>query len=182
MSLTMRWSSDTEPRMVCASENQVQRNLDTSNCRGPPKMFELWVMLSLCFSHVATVASPFRFSVFHFLAKLSKICEIFFSCKKKNNEVKFVTRECTHISHRKGNLVTLTTIEQFQLWLKVRDIPCKLSFPRQRPWNLVWIKQVFWGRVNRVSLYLTWRFHHNSENLVREKTVDVLALSFEWVP
>jgi len=40
-------------------------------------------MLSLCFSHVATVANPFRSSVFIFLAKLSKICEIFFSCEKK---------------------------------------------------------------------------------------------------
>ena len=33
--------------------------------------FELRVMLSLCFIHVATVASPFCSSVFHFLAKLS---------------------------------------------------------------------------------------------------------------
>ena len=40
-------------------------------------------MLSLCFSHVATVASPFCSSVFHFLAKLSKTCEIFFSLEKK---------------------------------------------------------------------------------------------------
>ena len=54
--------------------------LDNSNCRGPPKRFELWVMLSLCFNHVATVAGPFRSSVFHFPAKLSKVCEIFFSC------------------------------------------------------------------------------------------------------
>ena len=45
-------------------------------------------MLSLCISHVATIASPVRTSVFHFLVKLSKICEIFFSCEK---DVKFVT-------------------------------------------------------------------------------------------
>ena len=31
-------------------------------------------MLSLCFSHVATGASPFCSNLFHFLAKLSKIC------------------------------------------------------------------------------------------------------------
>jgi len=29
-------------------------------------------MLSLCFNRVATVVSPFRFSVFHFLAKLAE--------------------------------------------------------------------------------------------------------------
>ena len=40
-------------------------------------------MLSFCFSHVATVSSPFRSSVFHFLAEISKICEIFFSHEKK---------------------------------------------------------------------------------------------------
>ena len=37
----------------------------------------------LCSPYVATVVNPFRSSVFHFLAKLSKICEIFFSCEKK---------------------------------------------------------------------------------------------------
>ena len=69
---------------------QVQWNLDNSNCREPPEKFELWGMLSLCISHVASVVSPFHSSVFHFLAKLSKICEIFFSCEKKN---KLVTQE-----------------------------------------------------------------------------------------
>jgi len=58
-------------------------------------------MLSLCISHVVGVASPFRPSVFRFLAKLSKICEIFFSCEKKNNEVKLVTQECKHIQPQK---------------------------------------------------------------------------------
>jgi len=53
-------------------------------------------MLSLYFSHLATVASPSRSSVFHFLAKLSKICKIFFPCEK-NNKIKFVTQECKHI-------------------------------------------------------------------------------------
>jgi len=54
----------------------IQWNLDNSNCRGQPKKvwvkksYELWVMLSLCFSHVATIASPFHCSIFHFLTKL----------------------------------------------------------------------------------------------------------------
>jgi len=52
-------------------------------------------------SHVASVASPFRSSVFHFLAKLSGICEIFFSYEKENNEVKLVTQECKHILPQK---------------------------------------------------------------------------------
>jgi len=55
----------------------------------------------LCMSHVASVASPFRSSVFHFLAKLSGICEIFFSYEKENNEVKLVTQECKHILPQK---------------------------------------------------------------------------------
>jgi len=63
--------------------------------------FELWVMLFLYISHVATVASPFRPSVFHFLAKCFKICEIFFSCEKKTNGVKLVTQECKRILPQK---------------------------------------------------------------------------------
>ena len=43
-----------------------------------------------CFNHVATVASLFRSSVSHFLAKLSEICEIFFSREKKT--IKLVTQ------------------------------------------------------------------------------------------
>jgi len=43
--------------------------------------FDLWVMVSLCFGHVATIASPFYTSVFHFKVKFSKICEIFLSCE-----------------------------------------------------------------------------------------------------
>jgi len=54
-------------------------------------------MLSHCISHVAIVASPFWSSVFHFLAKLLKLCEIFFACEKKTNEIKLVTQECRHI-------------------------------------------------------------------------------------
>jgi len=66
-------------------------------------------MLSLCLGHVATVASPFRSSVFHFLAKLSKICEMFFSCEKKKMSLLNIS------SHRKGNLMALTAVYQFEL-------------------------------------------------------------------
>ena len=48
-------------------------------------------MLFFCINHVAIAASPFRSSVLHFLAKLSEICEIFYSCEKENNEIKLVT-------------------------------------------------------------------------------------------
>jgi len=59
-------------------------------------------MISLCISHVVTVAGPFRSSVlFRCLAKLSKICEIFFSCEKKINEVKLVTQQCKHVQPQK---------------------------------------------------------------------------------
>ena len=69
-------------------------------------------MLSLSFSHVATVASPFRSSLFHFLAKLSKICEIFFSCEKKTMQLSLLHKNAITSSHRKGNLVALTTVYQ----------------------------------------------------------------------
>ena len=58
-------------------------------------------MLSFYFAHVTTVASSFRSRVFNFLAKLSKICEISFSCEKENNEIKLVTHECKRIQPQK---------------------------------------------------------------------------------
>ena len=60
-------------------------------------------------------------------------------------------------SHRKGNLMALTTVDQFEFWLKVRDKPNKLSLPWQGPWNLVWVKQVF--ELSEVELS---EFHYNA--------------------
>ena len=130
--------------------------------------FELWAMLSLCFSHVVTVASPFRSSVFHFLAK---ICEIFFSCEKKNMKLSVLHKNLNTSSHRKGSLMALTTVYQFELWLILWDIPSELSLPRQGPCNLVWVKQVFRGRVIQVSLWYNVcnRFdsdYHDKENIL----------------
>jgi len=110
--------------------------------QGTTKKFELWVMLSLCFSHVATVASLFHSSVFHFLVKLSRICEIFFSRVRKTMKLSSLHKNVITSSHGKGHLMALTAIYQFELWLKVRDMPRKLSLPRQGPWNLVWVKGV----------------------------------------
>jgi len=98
-------------------------------------------MLSLCISYAASVASLFRSSIFHFLAKLSKIGEIFFSCEKKTMKLSLLHKNVNTSSHRKGNLMALTAVYQFELWLKVRDMPSKLSLPR--PGSLVWVKQVF---------------------------------------
>ena len=72
-------------------------------------------MLSLCFSHVVTEASPFCTSVFHFLAQLSKICEIFFSCDKKTMKLSLLHKNVNTSSHRKGNLMALTPVYQFKL-------------------------------------------------------------------
>jgi len=76
-------------------------------------------MLSLCFSHVATIESPFGSSEFQFLAKLSKICEIFISSSrvKQNNEIRLDTQEgkVNTSSHRKGNLMALTAVYHFEL-------------------------------------------------------------------
>ena len=84
-------------------------------------------MLSLCFSHVATVTGPFPSSVFHFLAKLSK-SEIFLPCEKKEMKLSLLRKNINASSHRKGNLMALTAAYQFELWLKVWDIPCKFWF------------------------------------------------------
>ena len=67
-------------------------------------------MLSLCFSHVATITSPFRSSIFHFLAKLPKICEILFSCEKKTMKLSLLHKNVNTSSHRKGNLMALTVV------------------------------------------------------------------------
>jgi len=64
-------------------------------------------MLSLCFNHVATVASPFRSSVFHFLTKL---CEIFFSCEKKTMKLSLLHKNVNPSSHIKGNFMALTAV------------------------------------------------------------------------
>jgi len=71
-------------------------------------------MLSLCFSHVTTIASPFHSSVFHFLAKLSKLCEIFFSCEKKEMMLCLLHKNVNISSHRKGNLMPQTAVYQFE--------------------------------------------------------------------
>jgi len=120
--------------------------------------FELWVMLSLCFSHVAIVASPSHSSVFHFLVKLFKIGD--FHVKKKSMKLCLSHKNVNISSHRKGNLMALTAVYHVQLWLKVRHKPSKLSLPRQGPWNLVWVIR---GRVNRVSLYVF------SQQIIREE-------------
>ena len=72
-------------------------------------------MLFLCFSHVATVASPFHSSVFQFLAKLSKIFEIFYSCEKKTMKLNLLHKNANTFSQRKGNLMALITVHQFEL-------------------------------------------------------------------
>ena len=72
-------------------------------------------MLSLCISHVATVVSPFRSSVFHFMAKLFKIYEIFFSCEKKTMKLSLLHKNANTSSNRKDNLMTLTAVYQFEL-------------------------------------------------------------------
>ena len=67
-------------------------------------------MLSLCFNHVATVAGPFCSSVFHFQAKLSKICDTFFSCEKKAMKLSLVHKNVNTFSPIKGNLIAPTAV------------------------------------------------------------------------
>ena len=72
-------------------------------------------MLSFCFSYVATVASPFRSSGFYFLAKLPKICGIFFSCEKKTMKLSLLHKNVNTSSLRKGTLMALTAVYELEL-------------------------------------------------------------------
>jgi len=113
----------------CKSQNRASNTVKLAKLeqRGTTKnrsklwKVGLWVMLSLCFSHVANVANPFCSSVFHFLAKLSEIFEIFFLCGKENNEVKLVTQECKHIQpqHYSGrDHETWSELSKFSSYLR----------------------------------------------------------------
>jgi len=62
-------------------------------------------MISLCFNQAATVVSPFCFNLFYFLAKLSKICEIFSSCEKRTMKLSLLHKNVNTSSHIKGNLM-----------------------------------------------------------------------------
>ena len=72
-------------------------------------------MVSICLSQVGAVANPFRSSVFHILAKLSQICEIFFSYEKKTMRLSLLHNNVNASSHRKGSLMALTAVYQFEL-------------------------------------------------------------------
>ena len=61
-------------------------------------------MISPFFNHTATVAKQFHSSVFHFLAKVSKLCETFL-CEKKTMKLSLLHK----------NLMAITAVE---LWLK----------------------------------------------------------------
>jgi len=113
--------------------NNYSETWITRTAEDHQKSFELWVMLCLCFSHVGTVASPFHSSVFHSLAKLSKIFVIFFSCEKKTMKLTLLHENVNTPNHRKGSLMALRAVYHFKLWLKVRDMPSKLSLLRQEP-------------------------------------------------
>jgi len=68
-------------------------------------------MLSLCFNHVATVASLFRFTVFHFLAKLVKLRgDSLPICEKKTMKLSLLHKNVNITSHIKGNLMALTAV------------------------------------------------------------------------
>jgi len=95
--------------------NTVKLELQGTTKKLSFERFELRVMLSLCLSHVATVVSPFWSSVFHFLAKLSKICEIFFLCATKTTKLSLLHKNANTSSHREGDLMALTAVYQFEL-------------------------------------------------------------------
>ena len=72
-------------------------------------------MLSLCFHHVATVASPFRSTVFHFLARLSQL-----SLLHKNVNT---------FSHTKDNLMGLTAVVSSSYDSRFEICPANNHYP-----------------------------------------------------
>ena len=57
---------------------------------------------------------------------------------------------------------------QFELWLKVWDMPSQLSLPRQGPRNLVWVKQVFeLSEVELTEFHCIQSRSHSSEVIIR---------------
>jgi len=93
-------------------------------------------MLSLCSSHVATITSPLHSSVFHFLAKLSKIYEMFFSCEKKTMKLRLLHKNVNTSSHRKGNLWTNRSLS-VRVITKGLKYAQQIIITRQGPSNLV---------------------------------------------
>ena len=63
----------------------------------------------LCSPYAAAVASPSRSSVFNFLARLSKICAIFFSCEK-TMKLSLLHKNVNTSSHLKGDLMALSAV------------------------------------------------------------------------
>jgi len=97
------------------------------------------------------------YSVSYFLAKLSKICETLFSCDKEGLELSLLHKNVNISSNRKGNLMALTAVYQFELYLKIWYIPSQLSLPRQGPWNLVWVNRVLnYPRSSYSSFTVMW--------------------------
>jgi len=79
-------------------------------------------MLSRCCGHVATIASLFHASVFHFPAKLSKLCEIFSHVKRKKMKLSLLHKNLTTSSHRKGNLMVLTAGRTHETWFELKGL------------------------------------------------------------
>ena len=98
--------------------------LDNLNCRGPQKS------LSYKLCSPFALATSFRSSLFHFLAKFSKIVRFSSHVKRNKMKLSLLYKNVNTSSHRKSNAMALTAVYQFELRLKVRDMPSKLSLPR----------------------------------------------------
>jgi len=72
-------------------------------------------MLSLCFNHVATVASPFRSSVYS-ISWLNVLKSVRFSSHvKRKQSIKLVPQECKHIQPHKRQFDGTNRSCQFEL-------------------------------------------------------------------
>ena len=80
------------------------------------------------------IASPFRSSVLNFLAKLSKIYAIFFSCEGKTMKLSLLHKNINTSSHRKDNLMAQFIDSSYDL--KFEIYPANHHYPGRdhEPW------------------------------------------------
>jgi len=120
--------------------------------------FHLWVMLSLCFSHGATVGTPFCSNVFNFLAKNFLTLRDFLLMWKENNQIMLVIQECKHIQPLAETVIWW---QSSSVWVITKSLRYAQQIINTQAGNmklgLSYVSfRVIRGRVNRVSPYMCY--------------------------
>jgi len=89
--------------------------------------YELWSPFALAMWPLGRV----HFALVCYISWLNFLRFVRFSShvKRKTMKLNLLHKNVNISSHRKGDFVAPTTIYQFELWLKVRDMPSKFHYP-----------------------------------------------------